>query len=158
MHFVGPKPFLVGLTCKEARQVMEKIYIPLTRSRAGSVTTTHWIDPDMTVVHFGDCDAGIAVLCDLLADGASKLKHVAVRWYFGYLPQIIRFSRQLEDRCPGLHTLVIRQAFKPTPADDTAQRPLPVESASVLALAPTDDKENFGILPASEFRCMTRLA
>ncbi|KAH6636922.1 hypothetical protein F5144DRAFT_200583 [Chaetomium tenue] len=76
MTFIGSAPFLVGLSCKEARRVMERSYIQFDCLRGGP-STYHWVNLDKTLVYFGN---GIDIKETFSPEERAKFKIVALDW------------------------------------------------------------------------------
>ncbi|KAK3347155.1 hypothetical protein B0T25DRAFT_462267 [Lasiosphaeria hispida] len=106
MAFATPAPYPAGLSCMEARQLLEKSHIPLQDAyRPGPVC---WIDQENTVIFLGDCFDGIATLQRLNPRHFSQLKHMAMVWQ-RMQPGFVysRVFKLLAELCPVLRTLII---------------------------------------------------
>jgi hypothetical protein len=77
MTFIGPAPYLVGLSCKEARRVMERSYIQFDSLRGGP-STFHWVNVEKTLVFFGN---GIDIAKTFSPEERAKFKYVALDWF-----------------------------------------------------------------------------
>jgi hypothetical protein len=129
LDWIGPAPYPVGLSCNEARRVMEKSYVQLPAHAAAAAAATvsasaalphpHWLDPDKTVVHLGEWPGTGKVLTRLGADAASRLKHVGLDLHRMRFSDCSQVCRELKKHCPGLRTLVVEWRI----AGDGAEQP-----------------------------------
>lgn len=74
MIFIGPAPYLVGISCKEARRVMEISYIQFDSLRGGP-SAFHWVNVDNTVVFF---DSGSDIATTFSPEECAQFKHIAL--------------------------------------------------------------------------------
>jgi hypothetical protein len=136
--FLGPAPYLVGLCCNEARRVMEKTYIRPTGWK-GDPVTTHWIDPDNTVIYLGDHTEAANTLDRLDAALVYLFKHVALDWYSFHFTHYIDLARvcqrQLPWRCPALETLIVGRVL-PNGSLAFTRVPLGLDVAACYARLP----------------------
>jgi hypothetical protein len=137
--FLGPAPYLVGMSCNEARRVMEKTYIRPTGWQ-GDPVTTQWIDPDNTVVYLGDHTEAAGTLDRLDAALVYLFKHVALDWYSFHFTQYIDLARvcqrQLPWRCPALETLIVGRVLPDVSLHTSTRLPLGLEVAACYAGLP----------------------
>jgi hypothetical protein len=107
---VGTSPHLAGLSCKEARDVMERIYKrPLVGpfTEAAVRTGVHWVYPETAVVTFVNSEDSLAIL-DCLDAEISRFRHVALVWG-NWRTQPLTCVR-LAKSCRALRTLIIQRA------------------------------------------------
>ncbi|KAK3905295.1 hypothetical protein C8A05DRAFT_30877 [Staphylotrichum tortipilum] len=116
LNWISPAPYVVGLSCNEARHVMEKSYVRLPANAAAAAAPLspytarpppHWLEPDKTIVHIGEWPRAGTVLALLGADAASSLKHVALIFHPLHLSDFYQVCSDLKKHCPGLRTLVV---------------------------------------------------
>ncbi len=129
LDWVGPAPYLVGLSCNEARRVMEKSFVQLPENAVGAAAAAfsplatrpepQWLDPDKTIVHIGEWPRTGIVLARLGVDAAAKLNHVTMVFHPLHLTDFYPACRELKQHCPGLKTLVVEW----TTARGTDQQP-----------------------------------
>lgn len=118
MVHVGTTPFLVGLACKESRQLLEMIYPnPIQLSRGPGVSdAVYWVDWESTVVYLR------ATPCTILLDRFPRTTD-AFDYYLEAYPKELTKSRHvvvekslhvlsvgylLLRHCHGLRTLIIQ--------------------------------------------------
>lgn len=80
MAFVGSPLHLVGLSCREARRLMEETFLRPLRgpnSTKGS-PGTYWVNLKTTVVALGHPSDSLTVLARFGADELSRFRHVAL--------------------------------------------------------------------------------
>lgn len=128
LDWIGPAPYPVGLSCNEARHVMEKSYVQLPAHAAAAAAAIsastalphpHWFDPDKTIVHLGEWPGMGKVLTRLGADAASRLKHVALVFHPRQLSDFSQVCGELKKHCPDMRTLVVEWTI----AGDGAEQP-----------------------------------
>ena len=107
MKFVGSKPpsppCRLGLSCKEAWQVVQ---ICCVRFQSGPPTPRpvwSWADPNKTVIHLNY----LAALARFEPETALKFKHVVVLARVSKMGEIIPICEELCNNCPALDTLTI---------------------------------------------------
>jgi hypothetical protein len=109
MSCVGPSPHLVGLSCREARDVMERIYKqPLQSStmEASVRCGVYWIHLEKAVIALVNSQDSLAILDRFGAD-ISRFQHVALVWEeWRTQPQT---CVRLATSCPALRTVVIQR-------------------------------------------------
>lgn len=122
LNFLGPAPCLVGRSCKEAWQAMEKSCLQLTR--CGPATPSAdlpWIDPAKTVVCLGDDMQTAAALAGLCKATLSKLKHVVLVLNLFRFAKVHWLLKHLSSSCPALETLIIDQTYCDGPQGSSAE-------------------------------------
>jgi hypothetical protein len=119
--FVGPAPYLVGLSCREARRVMEKSYVQLASLRGGP-SADHWVDLGKTVIFLGSCEHLLDVLSGFRADEVAQFKHLALNWHWASrIRGVERACREgLPGLCPALETLIVNRVNQATLSDPLA--------------------------------------
>jgi hypothetical protein len=156
MAYVGAAPYLVGLSCREARRLLEQLYEGPIRGPFSGLTPSrsYWVDLDTTVVYLGDFFDMTTVLDSFGADKLSKLKHVALPWYqFGNLA---RACQHLTTLCPALRTLIIQRGE----VEAATKRPFPqtlsLETATYYATIPEYSGPELGYedLDVAHFRSL----
>lgn len=133
MAYVGPAPYLAGLSSKEARRLLERTYDkPIRRPSAG----VYWVNMEKTVVYLGDSSDAIAVLDSFHDDDLSRLKHVAFGW--SRFDQLARICQRLATTCPDICTVVVHQLDTNDNAaeDGFVSQPLNLEMATYYATIP----------------------
>jgi len=118
MDLVGPGPYLVGRSGREARHVMEKLCLRLTRgSPATPSTGLPWIEPNKTVVCLGDHMQAAGALASFCKATVSKLKHIVLVSDLVHFHKIRWLCKHLYSYCPTLETLIIDQTRSDSPQD-----------------------------------------
>ena len=110
MVYVGPAPYLAGLSCKEARLLLENVYAkPIRRPYDGFAPSSnrYWVDFDRTVVCLGHALGGKIVLDKFRADEVSMFRHVALMWYD--FAGLARTCQRLAAECPTLCTIIVNR-------------------------------------------------
>ncbi|CZT53420.1 uncharacterized protein RSE6_14970 [Rhynchosporium secalis] len=104
MAYIGSALYLAGLSCKEARRLLEQTYIKPICQLSADVC---WVDMNHTVVYLGDFFETMTVIDSFHADDLCRFKHVALRW--SQFDRLARVCRRLAATCPALCTIVIHQ-------------------------------------------------
>jgi hypothetical protein len=141
MAYVGPAPYLAGLSSNEARRLLEQAYVkPICGPSAG----VHWVDMDQTVVYLGDSSDAMAVMDSFHADDLSRFKHVALVW--SQFNRLARVCQCLAMTCPALCTIVIHQAETVAKAitNGPFSQSLGLETATYYATIPTHTRFELG--------------
>jgi len=141
MIFIGPAPYLAGLSSREARRLLEKSYVKPIRGPSSDLATSagsYWVDLNATVVYLSDsCDAE-PVLNSFGTDELSKFKHVALPWHqFG---RLARTCQRLATQCPALRTIIIQRSG----TEGATNRPLSLEMAAYYATIPENTGPQLG--------------
>lgn len=107
MAYIGPVPYLAGLSNAEARQVLEENYVKPIR---GPDSRLFWVDMDQTIIYLGADSDAQALLDTFHPDDLSRFKHVAISW--SQLYWISQTCKRLASACPALCnlTIIIRKA------------------------------------------------
>ena len=121
--FIGPAPYLAGLSCSEARRLLKQSYVkPIRGPHSASATSvgSYWVNLDTTVVYFGESFGAEFVLNSFNTDEVAQFKHVALRWCrYGSLARI---CQRLATVCPALRTIILRRSV--TEEEEEIQHPL----------------------------------
>ena len=136
MAYIGAAPYLVGLSCREARRLLEQFYVGPIRGPFNGLTPSRssWVDLDTTVVYLGAFFATTTVRKTFGADERSKFKHVALPWYqFGNLA---RTCQHLAMLCPALRTLIIQRGEAQAATERPFPQTLSLEAAAYYATIP----------------------
>jgi len=132
MVYIGPAPYLAGLSSREARRLLEQFYIkPIRVSFSGLATKagSYWVDLDTTVVYLGGDSFDVTPVLDSFGtDALSKFKHVALPWCQFRSMDLI--CQRLATRCPALRTIIIRSSVVAFP------KRLSLETAGYYATIP----------------------
>ncbi|KAH6845455.1 hypothetical protein B0I37DRAFT_380169, partial [Chaetomium sp. MPI-CAGE-AT-0009] len=107
MNFIGPTPYLVGLSCREARRVMEASYVQFD-SLKGGPSASHWVNMDRTVVFLGGPSDIMPLLLAFSADEAARFKHLALNWSSYVVPWVCPECLFLRSFYPGVESLIVR--------------------------------------------------
>ncbi|OIW27474.1 hypothetical protein CONLIGDRAFT_671258 [Coniochaeta ligniaria NRRL 30616] len=112
MTCVGPSPHLVGLSCREARDVMERIYQRPLRGPIMEATSrgVHWIYLDKAVITFVNPQDSTAILGRFGAE-ISRFRHVALVW--GSFCFYFHSCTRLAHSCPALRTIIVQHVELP---------------------------------------------
>jgi len=108
MGYIGPAPYLAGMSCREARRQLEQFYVGPIHGSFNDVTTgpgSSWVDLDGTVVYLSEFSDATTVLNSFDANELSKFEHVAPPWY-----QYGKLARAWQHRatwCPALRMLIV---------------------------------------------------
>ncbi|KAF2657994.1 hypothetical protein K491DRAFT_776735 [Lophiostoma macrostomum CBS 122681] len=107
MEFIGSTPYVAGISCREARRVLEQAYSKLCLKPATPITGpgTYWLDFKRTVVYLGADTHAVTILDSFDTDTLSKLEHVGV----SLDRRLFSTCRKLEESCPNLQTLIVRR-------------------------------------------------
>ena len=157
MVYIGPAPYLAGLSSREARRLLENPYVkPIRGLFSGLATSTgsYWVDLDTTVVYLGDSSDLTTVLNSFGADELSKFKHVALPWYqFG---RLARTCQRLATMCPALRTIIIQRSETEAVTNRPLRQPLSLETAAYYATIPEHAGPELGYekLDAPHFRSL----
>ncbi|KAJ9164986.1 hypothetical protein NKR19_g794 [Coniochaeta hoffmannii] len=108
MTCVGTSPHLVGLSCKQAREVMERIYKSPLRGpiMEATVAGVYWIYLERAVITFVNSQDSLAIL-DRFGAEISRFQHVALVWE-NWRTHPLTCVR-LANSCPALRTLVVQR-------------------------------------------------
>ncbi|KAH8907205.1 hypothetical protein BR93DRAFT_928079 [Coniochaeta sp. PMI_546] len=112
MTCVGSSPHLVGLACREARDVMERIYKRPLRGPVleATVRGVHWIHLDKAVLAFVNSQDSLAIL-DRFGAEISRFQHVVLVWQnWTTHPQT---CMRLAKSCPALRTVIVQRVESP---------------------------------------------
>ena len=132
--YIGPAPYLAGLSSREARRLLEQSYFkPLRGPRNGSATRVgcYWVDLDTTVVYLGDASKATTVVNSFGVDELSKFKHVALRWY--QFASLARTCQRLATLCPALRTIIVQLGEMEVATKLPLYQPLSLETAAYYA-------------------------
>ncbi|EXJ72245.1 uncharacterized protein A1O5_04749 [Cladophialophora psammophila CBS 110553] len=137
MAYIGPAPYLAGLSSWEARRLLEQFYVKPIRGPSSGLATSagsYWVDLDTTVIYLGDSLDAMTVLNSFGADELLKFKHVALLWnQFG---SVARTCQRLATICPALRTIIIQRDETEAATDQPLRQPLSVETAAYYATLP----------------------
>jgi hypothetical protein len=141
MTFRGPEPFLVGLSCKEAWRLLERLNVRLVLGLTGRPNNFHsaWVDLKKTIIYLGDDINAIAVLNSFGAEGTSGFEHVALSWH--QFDKLVRTCQRMAVLCPVLHTIIIQQGEKETITNNFFYTPLSPATANRLFMFGWDRRE-----------------
>ncbi|KAF2241342.1 hypothetical protein BU26DRAFT_176574 [Trematosphaeria pertusa] len=133
MAFVGPVPYLAGLSCREARRLLERSYVKPVLGPRGTATIgdVYWVDLKKTVVYLGGGFNAIAVLDSFSAGGLSKFEHVGLSWY--RFQRLARTCQRLAALCPGIRTVIIQRSESEIATNNSTYKPLSLETAAGFA-------------------------
>ncbi|KAK0102648.1 hypothetical protein ONS95_006252 [Cadophora gregata] len=141
MAYIGPAPYLAGLSSKEARRLLEQTYMkPIRRPSAG----VYWVDMDHTVVYLGDFSDTMKVIDSFHADDLCRFKHVALEWT--QFDRLARACQHLARTCPALCTIIVHQAETKARAvaGGPSSRSLSLETAAEYANIPSRNNSELG--------------
>jgi hypothetical protein len=141
MAYVGPAPYLAGLSSKEARRLLEQIYVKPIRGPSAGV---YWVDMDQTVVYLGDSSDAMEIMDSFHANDLSRFKHVALVW--SQFNRLARVCQRLARTCPALCTIVIHQVETEAKAivNSPFSQPLSLETATYYATIPIHIRSELG--------------
>ncbi len=107
MTFVGPEPYLAGLSCRYSRRVLELTYVkPIHLATNASA---YWVNLETTIIHLGEpSDAG-AVLDAFSSNDLAKFRHIDMPWHPGRFGDIARTCRTLATKRIPLRTIIIQR-------------------------------------------------
>jgi hypothetical protein len=134
MVYIGPAPYLAGLTCREARRLLVQFYVkpihgPFTG--LGTSSSSHWVNVDTTVIDLGGYSDATTILDAFGGDELSRFKHVALLWHqFG---SVVRICMRLATMCPALCTIIIQRSNTEAPTHRSFRQPLSIEMAACYA-------------------------
>ena len=157
MVYIGPAPYQVGLSCREARRLLEQSYVkPILGPFSGLTTNAgaYWIDLGMTVVYLGDISDATTVLNSFDAEELARFKHVALPWHrFGNLA---RTCQHLAAMCPALRTLIIQRGETEAATNQPISPALSLETAAYYTTIPeyAGPELGYGELDAAHFRSL----
>lgn len=108
MTCVGPSPHLIGLSCREARDVMERIYEqPLQRSVTEAIGRgLYWIHLEKAVIALVNSQDSLAVL-DCFGAQISRFQHVVL--VFENWRTHPQTCMRLAKSCPALRTVIVQR-------------------------------------------------
>jgi len=135
--FVGPKPYLVGLSCQVARSRLDRTYggpVHLRNDRAGT-SGVYWVKFDSAVIYIGCSARTAAVLGSFSEYDVSRFKHVAIAW--SGFQDLARACQRFATSCPALRTIIIQMRKSYYGADDGST--LDPETAAHYAAIATDN-------------------
>lgn len=133
MTCCGPPPYLVGLSCTEARQILERIYKRPIHGPGSSSTSAavFWVNLDRTVIFLSSAVGASSTLRSFGAYELSRLTHVALPWYqFSMLAMVFQY---LAANCPALRTVIIQLVVDKDGVIDMTPRPLNPQAANYYA-------------------------
>jgi len=137
MVYIGPAPYLAGLSSREARRLLEQSYIKPIRGLSSGLGTSvgaYWVNLDTTVVYLGDFSDATTVLNSFGVDELSKFHHVALPWYqFG---RLARTCQRLATICLALCIIIIQRCEKEAATNRLLRQPLSLETATYYATIP----------------------
>lgn len=105
MKHVGPAPYLVGLTSREARRLLTQI----CKRLHGPNADTYWVNLEKTVIYLGDSAESAATLGGSCDDHLSGVEHVALRWCQNHWGGLARTCQRLAKKCPSLCTIIVQR-------------------------------------------------
>ncbi|KAI0890253.1 uncharacterized protein GGS22DRAFT_194395 [Annulohypoxylon maeteangense] len=155
MAYVGPAPYLAGLSCKEARRVLKQTHVMFSRGPNAGV---HWVNMDQTVIYLGNRTAAVSVLDGFRSDDLSRFKHVALLW--DTFDELARLCMRLAKECPSLCTIIIHEVVGATETGVRIRmprsQPLTLEAALYYAsiLAHTGSELGHKRLDTNYFRSL----
>lgn len=124
MAFLGPAPYIIGLSCKEAWQHMRKSHAKLVLKQSDPnppVPSVYWIAPERTVLYV-DClidrKTSDEVLENFDEEGLGRIEHIGLLLH----PELFYTFEFLARRCPMLRTVIVKDQFgtfrfHPSPID-----------------------------------------
>jgi hypothetical protein len=118
LSFVGGAPYLAGLSCYEAKQLLERMLVRLTCTTRGLGTATGvgacWAYLDNTVVSLCHASYAVTVMNSFGLDQLSEFKHIALAWDQSGTWE--RACQRIATVCPSLRTLIVqRVTWMPRP-------------------------------------------
>lgn len=137
MTYIGPAPYTAGLSCREARRLLEQSYVRLVCGRlSGSKTSNgyYWVNLDTTVFYLGDSLDTTTVLNSFAVNDLSKLKHVTLPW--NQFSRLARTCQHLARTCPALRTITIQRSQTEATTNGHLHRPLSLEMAAYYTTIP----------------------
>lgn len=137
MAYIGPAPYLAGLSSREARRLLEQFYVKPIREPCSGLAATagyYWVDLETTGVYLGDFSDGTVVLNSFGADELSKFKHVALPWY--QCGSLARTCQRLATVCPILPTTIIQRGETEAATNRTVRQSLSLKTAAYYATIP----------------------
>ncbi|KAK3899334.1 hypothetical protein C8A05DRAFT_18216 [Staphylotrichum tortipilum] len=159
MAFVGPVPYMAGLACKEAWDLMNRSYGGPVHGPAGAprITQPSWVNMDHTVVYLGDPLELMNSIRTFDAAALPRVQHVALTWRMSHMYLLSAACHRLTYACPRLRTLIIQTSEyhgtreNPGPAPP---EPLGLERAAFYArlLAYTGPQLNYDGMDMAQFR------
>ena len=145
MVYIGPAPYLAGLSSREARRLLEQSYVKPIRGLSSGLATgvgSYWVDLDITVVYLGDSSDATTVLNSFGSDELSKFEHVALPWcQFSWLA---RTCQCLATTSPALRTIIIQRSETEAATNQPLRQPLSLETAAYYATIPEYAGPEFG--------------
>ena len=132
VHIVSA-PYLAGLSCAEARRLLEQDYVkPIRRPLKGSAASVgcYWVDLDSTVVYLGSSSDAMIFLNSFGEDELLRFKHVALTWY--QFSGLARVCQHLARICPALRTIIMQNSE----TEAATNQPLRSETAAYFATIP----------------------
>ncbi|KAI9841437.1 MAG: hypothetical protein M1837_000713 [Sclerophora amabilis] len=146
MSFVGPAPYLAGLSCREARRLLEQSYVQPIRGPfsglARGAGSYYWVDLNTTIVYLGDSSDARPVLNSFGTDELSKFKHVALPWY--QFAGLARTCQRLATLCPALSTIIIQRSATEWTTNPPLRQPLSLEEAAYYVTIPENTEPELG--------------
>jgi hypothetical protein len=141
MAYIGPAPYLAGLSSKEARRLLEQSYVKPIRGPSARVC---WVDVDQTVIYLGDSSDAMAVMDSFHADDLFRFKHIALVW--SQFNSLARVCRRLAITCPALCTVIIHQVETETKpmVNGPFFQPLSLQTAAYYATIPIHARSELG--------------
>lgn len=111
LDFIGPVPYMAGISCGEAWHIMQRRYVPFTgpgwNPATARPTGVPWVDLDKTVFYLGASSDVPAVLGRFDAREVPRLEHVAMTWAWRSFGRLIKTCRDVATACPALRSIVI---------------------------------------------------
>lgn len=151
--FIGPAPYTVGQTCREAWASMVQMHVKdiLVPKQLDDFPPVCWARPDTTVICLGTsgiaADAALARLSDY---SLSTWRHVMI--IASFFDAVQRATRIISASCPALETLIIEWSPEARPPSPSAERAA-LATACSDPMAPELDID---VLDTSKHRSLLR--